>query len=106
MALPFAVPLEDRDLEGRQKAVRMSVQLAAALCRNTEPGEWHWWRITDGVPSDAVLIRANIDPERDELYLVFAHESFPVCENGQRFDEARPLFRTYRGDGEPPEPRS
>lgn len=60
--------------------VRLPLWAADALCKPTKAGVWV--RTSRGVPADAELVRAAIDPLRDEVVLTYRHPSFAVVHPG------------------------
>lgn len=61
--------------------------------------------VLDGVPADAVLLRAWVDPQTGTLRLVFEHPLFPLVDFGQIIPDRPVMFRTLRpGDPNPQPP--
>lgn len=94
---PYSPSLHPEAPTSRQAMVRVSLEIIAGLCREFEPNRWaDQWRVAEGVPPGARLIRQWIDQDRCYLVMVFEHESFKECKPGDILPEVRPLLHTRR----------
>ncbi len=88
------------DQERRLVLVQMTGELAESLFTPTRPGVA--WRVSTGLPEDAVCVGMNLDPMRSCVMFTFSHPSFRRVPLGDMipFHDSPTLTRLYA-----PEPR-
>ncbi len=86
--------------EGRCVLVRVSLSLLQLMMTagsetvgdSIEPVE-SVAQCSDGLPRDATLVRAAVDPFLGEVQMIFAHASFRAVPAGVRYPHLLPTFR-------------
>lgn len=76
----------------RLARVMVSPELVAEMLR--DGWETHHVRVVGGVPADAVLTEAFYDQRSRAFVLVFSHDSFAECREGERISELQPSYES------------